>query len=296
MAPQAAGWWEGHNWSRTPAWHHGWHDDEQSSWWRAGSDSWASRDGRYGSSWRKSDEDWILEAADTHRHTIMWFHSCHGRPDNVTSFLDDLRDHGTLTGRHDIRTVSPCAPKRACDYSSKGSYQWFEYLERVSDGRVPAGEEEQDGAHLEQLREQRGRLLRLLDEELQRLPQDGYLMLGGLSQGASIALDLLLHLRSPLAHKIRGLVARRGCLQRESVQDLPQGAVPSRLAGFPILASHGTADDLVPIQSARHSYAFLRECGARLDFRVIYGMGHKKYCKEESAALADFTRELFRGL
>merc|ERR1712194_508904 len=152
-----------------------------------------------------------------------------------------------------------------------------------------------DAAHPQQLREQRDRLLRLLEDEARMLPIDGRIILGGLSQGASMAMDLLLHFQSPLAVKIRGVFSRRTLLQSESVDDLPHDCLADRLAEFPVLATHGTADEMVAFQSARKSYRFLSDNGAYVSFRPLIGLSHNGYCKEESVAITDFTYCLLHG-
>lgn len=180
--------------------------------------------------------------------------------------------------------IAPCAPSRDAGPEWQcESFQWFQYGE--------------DGIRLEewqqaQLRAQRSRLLGLLEEELQRLPNSGSLLVAGLSQGASMALDMVLHFnpREPsLRQRLRGALAQRGILQPESIRDLAaRGADEPRLDSLVVLATHGSLDEYVDVNDAFRSYDFLHERGAHLQKRCIEGLEHTGYCKEESECMTEF--------
>lgn len=276
----------------------GWGDEswDQSTGASASEDCW--RQSWWGShGWRTESEsaddheyDWILEAKGSHRFTMLWLHSCYGRPEHVQGYLDNLREQGVVAGV-DLRVVAPRAPMRPSEIPDQPGLQWFQYKSEV----LSHGGGVQDDANLEQLREQRQRLLRLLDNELRRLPPEGRLIIDGLSQGVSMAVDLLLHIPrngGDLYQKFRGVIARRGMLQRESLEDVPKGVW---LSGFPILAVHGSDDEVAPLRAAWRSYALLSDCGASLRFHTIRGMRHTGYSSEEISLLADFVRTLLHG-
>jgi len=224
----------------------------------------------------------------THKHTLIFLHSCHGAPYHAQGFLEDLG-----VSQNGLRVVAPCAPKRPSGTPAWGdTFQWFEY----STDKLMDGQGVQDDAHVLQLRQQRKRLTELLESELSRLPPHGRLVLTGLSQGASMALDLLLHACNPPDAKLRGVVARRGMLQLETLEDLKASLHVDSLAqlrGISILATHGDEDDLVPIEAARESYAYLKDFGASLHFSLHMGMGHTGYDESEGEVLSKFVRKLF---
>lgn len=230
----------------------------------------------------------MQEASATHKHTLIFLHSCHGAPYHAQGFLEDLR-----VSQNGLRVVAPCAPKRPSGEPAWGdTFQWFEY----STDKLMDGQGKQDDAHVLQLRQQRKRLTELLESELSRLPPHGRLVLTGLSQGASMALDLLLHACNPPDAKLRGVVARRGMLQLETLEDLKASLHVGSLAqlrGIPVLATHGDEDDLVPIEAARESYAYLKDFGASLHFSTHMGMGHTGYDESEGEVLSKFVRRLF---
>jgi len=238
------------------------------------------------------DGEWTLHPHRRHEATVLWLHSCHGRPGHIQDLVDDLRRLGLLR-KGSVRIVAPCAPSRPCGQEWGGaSYQWFEYNgEEAGDTEVGQLLEPPGWA---QLRAQRKRLLRVLESELKRLPHHGRLVLGGLSQGGSMALDLLLHFESKdpaLRRKIAGLFVRRTLLQPESVQDfLERPGARSYFGDIPILATHGTEDEYVPIGQAWESYDFLFKSGASLDFLTLDGIWHNGSSIEEANAVAKFVQ------
>lgn len=265
----------------------GWADAQSwKGWWR--DEDWCGTTA--GAWWEQDETDGVtIDPRGMHTCTLLFLHSCHGRPYHVEHFMQELLKNG-IPDEH-LRVVAPCAPRRACELAEGGTFQWFQYCTDL----LQHGAAQQDDAHHAQLREQRARLLQLLEEELRRLPWNGRLVLGGLSQGASVALDLLLHLRSPLAWKLRGVISQRGMLQQETVQDLPGGYSAEPLAGHPVLATHGTADELVPLPAARRSYSALKDLGVSVRLHTVYGLGHNGYSEEEADVLAKFLHRLLYG-
>ena len=110
----------------------------------------------------------------------------------------------------------------------------------------------------------RDHVSRLLDQLAIRFP--GPLVLGGFSQGAMPALDVALHRDTPPA----ALVLMSGTLLAESEW---KPRMP-RLAGVPILQSHGRADPLLPFSAAETLRDQLRAAGAAVDWHAFVG-GHE---------------------
>lgn len=117
----------------------------------------------------------------------------------------------------------------------------------------------------EGLVEVRGQVTRFLDEVQARFSSEK-LVLGGFSQGAMVSLDVALHRDSPLA----GLLLMSGTLLAES-EWAPR--MP-KLAGMPILQSHGRADPLLPFSIAEVLRDQLTAAGAKLQF-VPFNGGHE---------------------
>jgi len=92
------------------------------------------------------------------------------------------------------------------------------------------------------------------------------IVLGGFSQGAMLSLDVALHRDVPPA----ALVVMSGTLLAES-EWKPRMA---KLAGVPVLQSHGRADQLLPFSIAEILRDQLRAAGANVDFHAFVG-GHE---------------------
>ena len=111
----------------------------------------------------------------------------------------------------------------------------------------------------------RQQVMRLVDQVTSRLAP-GRLVLGGFSQGAMLALDVALHRDTPPD----GLILMSGTLLAASEWEprLP------KLAGVPVLLSHGRADSLLPFSIAEVLRDKLAAAGARVDWHEFVG-GHE---------------------
>eukprot|EP00928_Gymnodinium_smaydae_P002420 TRINITY_DN10859_c0_g1_i1.p1 TRINITY_DN10859_c0_g1~~TRINITY_DN10859_c0_g1_i1.p1 ORF type:complete len:416 (-),score=34.21 TRINITY_DN10859_c0_g1_i1:46-1293(-) len=306
-------WWSSRRWSSGESWRQhntwSWTDSSCQGWWQQqNSTTWGERvqwssngsgnDSKYWSereeSWRTWDwsnswsshefgTDWVKDAAASlHTCTLIFLHSCHGRPEHVTNFVDDLKDRNAIDERR-LRIVAPAAPIRTSESDQTGSLQWFEYrTEHLCSGA------DQDDVDKHQLLEQRERLLLLVRKELDRLPRDGRLIIGGLSQGGSMVADLLLHLQEPLDPRLKGAFFQRGFVQSESVEDLPPAKPILAIKHLPILATHGVDDDYVPFVAAKNSYGLVWDRGGSLTFKAIPGLLHNGYSDVESELLSTF--------
>lgn len=231
--------------------------------------------------------DLVLEPsqASDHRFTLVVLHSCSGGPDDFTAFFHRL----DLPFRRNVRVVVPCSPVRLENHYGweRELNSWFEYDAEVGDGNSVK--------HPEQLREQRERLLALVDIERQRLPgSDGRrLVLWGLSQGAGLALDVAL--RSPF--EVGGVIALRGLALEEAPPRRLEGSMPVE-----VLAINGAHDWLCPPEIARKGYEAMRSSGANLTFEVEPSLGHgcargrQQLNRPELERVSHFLRRVWYGL
>ncbi len=114
----------------------------------------------------------------------------------------------------------------------------------------------------------RAAVSRMIDALLAKdpLPPGGKLVLGGFSQGAMLALDVALHRETPPD----GLILMSGTLIAAS-EWAPRMA---RLAGVPIVMSHGRADPLLPFSIAEALRDQLRAAGAVVEW-LPFGGAHE---------------------
>lgn len=113
----------------------------------------------------------------------------------------------------------------------------------------------------------REQLMRFLDQVKARYAiEDRQLVLGGFSQGAMLSLDVALHREIPPA----ALILMSGTLLAET----EWSPLMPRLAGVPILQSHGRNDPLLPFSIAEILCDQLRAAGAVIDF-VPFGGAHE---------------------
>jgi phospholipase/carboxylesterase len=110
-------------------------------------------------------------------------------------------------------------------------------------------------------------MMRFLDQlEARYSIADDQLVLGGFSQGAMLSLDVALHRAAPP----RALVLMSGTL----IAEREWSSRWSKLAGVPIVQSHGRNDALLPFSIAELLRDKLRDAGAKVDFVQFLG-GHE---------------------
>ena len=92
------------------------------------------------------------------------------------------------------------------------------------------------------------------------------IVLGGFSQGAMLSVDTALHRDAPVA----GLILMSGTLTAESIWK----PLFAKLAGVPVVQSHGRHDMLLPYAIAETLRDRLVAAGAKMDFHSFLG-GHE---------------------
>lgn len=133
----------------------------------------------------------------------------------------------------------------------------------------------------ESIVESRATLLKFIDELTERYPTTS-VIIGGFSQGALMALD------AGLRREVAGIIAMSGGLYDS---DLPDFRAQAKV---PILISHGTADDVVPVNYARRARATLENAGFDVEYHE-YPMGHQVVMEEVNAVKEFIARNAERG-
>lgn len=171
--------------------------------------------------------------------------------------------------------ASPRAP-----YSSDyGGYAWFE-LGYSSTGVT---------ANLPQAEASRNLLIRFIAELIEKHDLNREkIYLCGFSQGAIMSFSVML--TEP--EKIAGVVAMSGRMINDF---LPAIAAPERLQDFPVLVTHGTLDNVLPIENGRASRDFLEKLPVKLDYQE-YEIAHQVSEASLWKVLNWLTNELNKGV
>jgi phospholipase/carboxylesterase len=134
-------------------------------------------------------------------------------------------------------------------------YGWFP----LTPGMPPDPGEFRHGAQL---------LRRFVEQAADRYPIDPQaLVVGGFSQGGSMAYDLAL--RDPARYS--GVIGLSSWLPPPLLDDLPR--LPEQ-EGLPVLVIHGTVDPVIDVERARESREALRQFGVGITYRE-FEMGHE---------------------
>jgi phospholipase/carboxylesterase len=165
------------------------------------------------------------------------------------------------------RFVFPAAPIELGGLYGDARAWWLLDLARLEEDQRLGRVRERRGEIPDGLAEARATLSQFLDELVTRFSiRSDQLVLGGFSQGAMLSLDVALH-----RDAVPGaLLLMSGTLLAESVW----ASRMSRLAGVPVLQSHGRSDPLLSFSIAEILRDQLREAGARVEF-VEFSGGHE---------------------
>eukprot|EP00930_Biecheleria_cincta_P001775 TRINITY_DN102875_c0_g1_i1.p1 TRINITY_DN102875_c0_g1~~TRINITY_DN102875_c0_g1_i1.p1 ORF type:complete len:395 (-),score=66.99 TRINITY_DN102875_c0_g1_i1:34-1056(-) len=221
----------------------------------------------------------------TARNVLLFFHSCTHGPEDVLQFLPFIWEAGLQA--NELRVVAPCSPQRE-EFGRPGrpSHSWYDYTtDRCWRGHCP------DRVEYSQYVEQRQRLLQILEDEDRRLPDGGSIIIGGLSQGASLALDVVLHAPEHIK-SIAGCFCLRGMMQGETHYDLQAHKVALRSNTCPIFVYHGKADSTVPWKLAWQSYTWLEDRGFEVKYCFENDATHSCESLEEYRGVARFVRDI----
>jgi phospholipase/carboxylesterase len=191
---------------------------------------------------------------------------------------NDLADLAPMLDTPDgCRFILPNAPKPFEAYPGMNyGWTWF-------DGWPP---EQQSVAA------SRAILLSFLTEITAKYPTTS-LILSGFSQGAMMSLDAGLRAEGLRAEGLRAersvaaIVAMSGGLYEQDLPDLRPRA------GLPVLITHGSADDVVPVNYARRARRILEDAGLDVEYHE-YAMGHQ-IVPEEAALVKQFLARVTRG-
>lgn len=171
-----------------------------------------------------------------------------------------------IPAARDVRWVFPEAPLELGPMYGAGRAWWHIDIAKleaaISSGETrEMAEEEPEG-----LQEAREQVIALLDEVERRFGVGGErIVLGGFSQGAMLACDVMLRTERPLA----GLAMMSGTLLAAQ-QWAPRMAARR---GTHALMSHGTMDPLLPFAASEKLRDLLVEAGWNVDF-VPFRDGH----------------------
>lgn len=184
-----------------------------------------------------------------------------------------------------VRYVFPEAPISLTEMGIPGGRAWWPLnMDRLMQA-VQARDFEELRAHeppgIDTARKAVVSLIQAQLEELQ-LPTDR-LVLGGFSQGAMLSTDITMR---GLSQPPGGLFLFSGTLVCEPFWR----EHATRVAGLPIVQSHGTADPILPFDIAEALRDLLVEAGAKLQFHSFPG-GHST-CMEAMDSLAARIREM----
>jgi phospholipase/carboxylesterase len=189
----------------------------------------------------------------------MWLHGLGVNATDMDAIITSMRRSREL-GLH---YLAPSAPLRPITVNrGQPMRAWFDVTGDPAE--VP---EDRTG-----IEESAGRIAKLLDDEGARGIAPEHTIIGGFSQGASLALHT--GLRYP--HRLGGIILLSGELLL--ADSLAEERHPAN-ADVPILMMHGTRDETIPLEDALRSRDRLRELGYPVEWHE-FSMGHA-VCPEE---------------
>lgn len=145
------------------------------------------------------------------------------------------------------------------EYAFPGGYSWFDLGIDQRTGEV--------SVDIQQIEESRDKIIAFIDEVIAAYdvdPKRVYLM--GFSQGSMMSYTVL----AKAPEKIAGIIAMSGRFVPELFEELDT----SRIKDFPILVTHGTLDDVLPIENGRAARDALEKLPVNLTYKE-FPMAHE---------------------
>jgi len=177
---------------------------------------------------------------------------------------DDLVPLGQYMQAPNARFVFPAAPLELGGLYGDSRAWWLIDLMKLEQDLRTGSIRDRRNEVPEGLTEARAKVSALLDELKTRYSiTDAQIVLGGFSQGAMLSLDVALHRETPPS----ALVLMSGTLLAEAVWT----PLMPKLAGMPIIQSHGRRDPLLPFSIAEILRDKLVEAGAKVEFLPFNG-------------------------
>lgn len=207
-----------------------------------------------------------IEPAAEAKASIIWLHGLGANGHDFESIVPELR----LPLEPGVRFIFPHAPSIPITIN-KGYVMpaWFDVLE--------LGKERSFNAH--QLLGSVVNVHALIDRELERGIRSDRIILAGFSQGGAVTFQAALTYDKPLA----GLMILSAWFPTADVVE-----VHPANAGIPIFLSHGTEDNVLPIQMAWNSIKYLQKLGLHPEFHS-YAMMHQ-ICPEQIRDMSEFIQ------
>jgi phospholipase/carboxylesterase len=202
---------------------------------------------------------WIVDRPDA-SVTCVLLHGFGAPGDDLISLADEIVHESDAP----VRLVFPAAPLSLGGMYGDSRAWWMLDLARLNDELRRGVPRDRRDEIPEGFVEARDRVMQLVDQLAERFAiAPDRLVLGGFSQGAMVSLDVALHRAVPPA----GLILMSGTLIAEAAWQ-PRMA---RLAGVPVMMSHGRDDVVLPFQVAEILRDRLVAAGAAVDWRPFSG-------------------------
>lgn len=180
------------------------------------------------------------------------------------------------------RFVFPEAPLELGGMYGAARAWWLLDLEKLENDLRSGATRDRRAEIPEGLADARTMVGRLLDQVQARFTvADEHLVIGGFSQGAMVSMDTVLHRE----RRVGGLIEMSGTLISEPVW----APLMSKLAGLPVLISHGKNDPMLPYSIADALREQLVAAGALVEWLPFIG-GHE-IPMSVIAAVSRFLRE-----
>mmetsp|Transcript_62124 Transcript_62124/g.143052 ORF Transcript_62124/g.143052 Transcript_62124/m.143052 type:complete len:266 (+) Transcript_62124:31-828(+) len=223
--------------------------------------------------------DLTLDPSDEHRCTLVLLHGLQCSPEDWLQLVPYLHDCGV----HGVRLKVPCAPLRSNPKYWGGDRtpgpSWFDYHTDCS------GKEEEDEVDEGHVAEQRARILGMIEREVKLLGGDARkVVLGGCSQGCSMACEIAMAWNEANTSKLGGLVLQRGL-------GMSQTWSRAQLLGSDttkVLICHGEDDDVYPVDFALGSFEPLKSAGFDVQVVRLKDIDHGSDSLDEQRATAKF--------
>lgn len=216
-----------------------------------------------------------------HTHTVIFLHGLYSSSGDFVEIPEAF--HSLKVSRKGIKFIFPNAPRRdICwpDGPEKNVSAWYNYYSDRS------GRTRDDQIDMPELTESAGRLNRIIDKEASAIGGVSRVIVGGHSQGGTIAAHAAFTNRRPLG----ALIMMRTVLMNVTARLLDKALL------VPVFVFRGTMDDVYIATLTNRRLDVLRENHFSVTVHDEPGLGHGDDSISEAQHCAKWIAETFHGV
>lgn len=198
-----------------------------------------------------------------YKYTIIFLHGMYQDNKSLDNLVKDIINYNNL-----IKVILPNAPIRTITWPNKPENNvnsWYNYFTR-QDGTM-----EHDEINIKQFNKQTDKINEMIENEIKILGDSRKIIIGGVSQGGTLALNIALTSK----YKLGGYIGIHTILMNNVI------SLTNKMNKLPIFLFSGEKDQIYNIKLQKYSFKELYKFGYEINWE-IEDLTHCQYSEKEN--------------